>query len=141
MPRLKPSEATQPVRLALTVTAAAASVRRWASAEDRPQEDSETEIQIEGQSIGHPLRQPRGTLLSISIEKGHTKAVGFASGGKTPWMVICELPRFQFEDLLMIILSDKLKMVDMVFDHLRYNKGTLISVDFKTRSSQNKSEL
>lgn len=140
MPRRKSRENVLPVELTLTVAASAISVRRWTIPELFSKEGSETKIQIEGQSIGPRHKEPRDTLLLISVEKGPTKAAGYAHGGRTPWTVDCELPRYQFEDLLTMIISDKLVMIDMVFDHLRWHKGTLVSVEFRTRPLPSESD-
>jgi len=61
-----------------------------------------------------------------------TRVVGLALGGKTPWTVTCALPRRQFADLLAIVLADKLRVVELIFDELRWHKGTLLSVHFTT---------
>lgn len=77
--------------------------------------------------------KPRSTLLLISVEKSPTKVAGYAYGRTTPWTVDCELPQYQFDHLLMMIFSDKLTIVDMAFDRLRWQKGAMLSVEFMTR--------
>jgi hypothetical protein len=120
------------VKLTLTVAASAVSVRRWCLPELFSREGSETKVEIEGRSVGPAHIEPRDTLLLVSAEKGPTKAAGYAHGGKTPWIVDCELPRCQFEHLLTMIFADRLAVVEMAFDHLRWQKGTLLEAEFTT---------
>jgi len=68
----------------------------------------------------------------VSQDTDITKVVGLALGGKTPWTVTCYLPRRQFADLLAMVLADKLRVVELIFDELRWHKGTLLSVHFTT---------
>lgn len=127
MPRR--AKRTKATKEQLTLTIGTATVFLWRSyASSR----CDTYIQIEGQAVGHLSKLVRDASLSVSSDSPTPEVVGYALGGKTPWRVSCCLPRAQFTDLLAIVLADKLHGVTMVFDELRWHKGTLLSVHFAT---------
>lgn len=123
---------SEPVHLKLTVAAAAVVVSRTAAHDPFSASGGRTKVRIEGTAAGPDQGLVRNTLLLVAADSVLNKGIGNALGGKTPWTVVCELPRDQFADLVSMVLMDRLQSVEMTFEALRWHKGTLLSVTFGT---------
>jgi len=128
--------ADEQVHAEMKLVVAASAIVIWRSS--APEIDrmsklcADTRIRIEGQSKGARYREARDTLLLVATERSTSEVVGYAHGGSTPWTVDCTLPHDQFCDLVAMVLADKLVVVEMGFDRLRWHKGTLLFVEFGT---------
>ncbi|CAN1724884.1 protein of unknown function [Hyphomicrobium sp. 1Nfss2.1] len=91
-----------------------------------------TSIHVGGLASSLIFKEPREAFLQVSSGM-EIKALGYASGNSR-WTVICDLPRDQFVDLLAIVLAGRLSVVEMDFNQLKWNRGTLEAIEFGTRA-------
>jgi len=121
-------------RFEMTVSACAVRVGRTGPKiiHPLPEGESDTYINIEG-TLDRPVyKDMRAALVSVFERDEPPGDPGTAIGSELVWNVICALPPSQFAALLGLVFADKLTMVELLFEDLRWRRARLRSIHFCT---------